>query len=247
MTKLVGILNVTPDSFSDGGLYTNPQKAIERAVQLFKDGADIIDIGSESTRPNAPAISFREEWSRLEHILPKLLETYPGMISLDTYHPETVLRALDLGEVIINDVTGMQNPKMVEIVAKYKPICIVCELPATDVQKAHSGELLNDIEKVKRDLLLKRSELITRGLNKKDIILDPGIGFGKTPELNRKLLRFAEEIPDSPVMIGYSKKRFLGEHRMKLETNLKAGKIAIKSGAAFLRVHDVEGHRQLLY
>jgi dihydropteroate synthase len=247
MAQLVGILNVTPDSFSDGGQFDEPEAALKQAARLFKDGASLVDIGAESTRPGAHALSTEVEWQRLSQILQRLIKRYPEHISVDTYHPETAAKALDLGDVLINDVTGMNDPVMVELVAKRRARCVVSHLPAADPQAAHAGELVNSMRQVADDLLVKAELLQKKGLPKDRIILDPGIGFGKTGELNRKLLKFAAEIPDYPVMIGYSRKRFLGDTRMELATNLEAGRTAIEAGAAYLRVHDVAGHRQLLY
>jgi dihydropteroate synthase len=150
-----------------------------------------------------------------------------------------------LGNIIINDVTGMNNPAMIDTVSRAKARVIVSHLPGADIQAAHKSDLIDSVDTVKNDLLAKAAELKERGVT--DIILDPGIGFGKTPELNRKLVEFAREVPDFPVMIGYSRKRFLGDKRMELEPNLEAGRAAIAAGAAYLRVHDVAGHRQLLY
>ena len=248
MTQLVGVLNVTPDSFSDGNLFLRPAAAVSQAEQMFADGAALVDIGAESTRPGAMPITPEEEWQRLEPVLSALLKHYPGKLSVDTYHPETAERALSLGDVIINDVTGMKNPAMIDVVVRHQARCIISQLPTADTQSAHAAaQLLNDQEVIKRDLLAAAQLLESRGLKHKQIILDPGIGFGKTPELNRKLLKFASEVPDYKVMIGYSRKRFLGDQRMELEPNLAAGRIAIKAGTAYLRVHDVAGHRQLLY
>lgn len=246
MIQLVGILNVTPDSFSDGGQFQNYTAAIGRAKQLFADGASLVDVGAESTRPGAAQLTPDEEWSRLEPILKELLRAYPGKISLDSYHPETVERALALGPVIVNDVTGMNNPAMVSVVAKYKPKVIISHLPGSNIQQAHQLVPVSTVEEVRHDLLAKVAELQQKGLPKESIILDPGIGFGKTMELNRRLLTFAEQVPEFEVMIGYSRKRFLGENRMDIAPNIEAGRIAVKSGAAYLRVHDVAGHSQLL-
>ena len=119
MTQLVGILNITPDSFSDGGQFFAPAAAIKQAKKLFNDGAALVDIGAESTRPGASAVSPQEEWKRLETVLPELVRLFPGKISLDTHHSETAEKALQLGDVIINDVTGMNNPGMVDVVARH--------------------------------------------------------------------------------------------------------------------------------
>jgi dihydropteroate synthase len=246
MTQLVGILNITPDSFSDGNQFFEPAKAIDQAEKLFKDGAALVDLGAESTRPGATKLTADQEWQRLKPVLKVLIERFPGKLSVDTYHPETAEKALNLGDVIINDVTGMSNPVMVEVVTRYKARCIVSQLPAPDTQTAHSSNLIDDEEVIKNDLLGRAKLLESNGLQHDKIILDPGIGFGKTPRLNQDLIRFAEQLPDYQVMIGYSRKRFLGDHRMELEPNLLAGRAAIASGAAYLRVHDVGGHRQLL-
>lgn len=247
MVKLVGVLNITPDSFSDGGLFADPAAALSQAGKLFADGAALVDVGAESTRPGATPLSTEEEWQRLSPVLQQLVERYPEQISVDTYHPETAERVLSLGDVIINDVTGLNDPAMIEVIVKQGARCIISQLPAADTQSAHAGDLLDDEQRIVDDLLAKAELLQEKGLPKEKIILDPGIGFGKTPELNEKLLEFASRIPDYPVMIGYSRKRFLGEDRMELEPNLEAGRTAIKAGAAYLRVHDVAGHRQLLY
>ena len=246
MTQLIGILNITPDSFSDGGQFTDVEKAITHAEKLINDGADLIDIGAESTRPNATPLTADEEWERLEPVLAELLELYPDSLSVDTYHPENAERALVMGDVIINDVTGMNNPAMCEVVAKHYACVIISHLHGTDPQAAHEGKLIASKQQVIDELMVSVSKLEALGLGRQQIILDPGIGFGKTPALNEELLRFADDVPDFPVMIGYSRKRFLGDDRMELGPNLAAGKIAIKSGAAYLRVHDVAGHQQLI-
>jgi dihydropteroate synthase len=247
MTQLVGILNITPDSFSDGGLFTDTQSAVGQARQLFSDGAAIVDIGAESTRPGAKALSAEEEWQRLEPVLAELIKLFPGKLSVDTYHADTAEKVLNLDDVIINDVTGLNDPIMVEIIAAHSARCVIGHLPGYDIQTAHRDVLISDAGQVKKDLLASAALLGAKGLPKSKIILDPGIGFGKTPELNRELLKFASQVPDYPVMVGYSRKRFLGDARLKLEANLEAGRAAVKAGAAYLRVHDVAGHRPLLY
>jgi dihydropteroate synthase len=251
MTQLVGILNVTPDSFSDGGQFLEPDSALKQLHQLFADGAALVDIGAESTRPGAEALTPEQEWRRLEPVLSVALRDYPGKISLDTIHPETIRRAANTfgTDFIANDVTGFANPQMIQTVAQHKLCCILSYLPDRfhgNVQAAHAGPLVDDIQTVRQELLARRDQLVAAGIPAEHIILDPGIGFGKTPELNEQLLRFAELVPDQTVMIGYSRKRFLGEQRFELEPNLAAGRIAIAAGAAYLRVHDVVAHRALL-
>lgn len=247
MVQLVGILNVTPDSFSDGGDFLNVNNAVAQADKLFKDGASIVDVGAESTRPKAEVVSLDDEWNRLESILKVLIPKYPGQISLDSYNTRTIQKAFEIGPVIINDVTGFTNPEMIELATQLKAEVIISHFPAGfTIQQAHIDMPVKDVEQVRAELLKKAESLEEMGLPHKNIILDPGIGFGKSPELNEQLLSFAEQVPEYKVMIGYSKKRFLGENRMEIEPNLTAGKIAIKHGAAYLRVHDVASHMELL-
>lgn len=246
MTEIVGILNITPDSFSDGGMYDKPSLALARAAEMFAQGATIVDVGAESTRPNSTKLTAEQEWERLEPVLPQLINKYPGQISLDSYHPENIAKALQLGPVIVNDVTGMNSPDMIRVVLNYKPVTIISQIPNVDIRAAHTGQLIDDINVVRDDLLHKKQLLLDGGMPAENIILDPGIGFGKTMELNAKLLEFAKLLPDDKVMIGYSRKRFLGENRMQLEPNLDAGKIAIVSGTAYIRVHDVTAHEKLV-
>lgn len=247
MVQLVGILNITPDSFSDGGDFVDPVAAIARAEELFAEGASLIDVGAESTRPKAVALTPDQEWQRLEPVLKVLIPKYPGKISLDSYHPETIERVFAIGPVIVNDVTSFNNPKMVALVAKLQPPkLIVSHLPDMSIKEAHQLAPVSTAEEVRRSLLTRAKLLEERGISKARVILDPGIGFGKTMELNEQLLDFAELVPDYEVMIGYSRKRFLGENRMNLAPNLAAGERATAHGATYLRVHDVAGHAQLL-
>lgn len=249
--KLVGILNVTPDSFSDGGQYEEVETAIAKANELFAEGADIVDVGAESTNPKAGPISLEEEWRRLQPVLDTLLADHPHDISVDSYHPETIAKiAARYGNVFIaNDVTGMNSEVMRKVVAQHALRCIVSHLPArfgTDIHAAHGDATMDDIHEVQSELLTRRQQLIDLGVAPDAIILDPGIGFGKTMELNERLLEFSRLVPESEVMIGYSRKRFLGENRFTIEVNLAAARIAIAAGARYLRVHDVAAHVELL-
>jgi dihydropteroate synthase len=245
-TQLVGILNITPDSFSDGDLYLDPELAVKHAEQLFIDGAGLVDIGAESTRPGATPITPEEEWRRLHYVLEWFSTLYPNKLSLDTYHPETVRQALHLRRFIINDVTGLSQPDMADVLVEHQTRCIIGHLSGTDIQAVHKAKPIDSLQQVIDELLNTAATLEAKGLHRSKIILDPGIGFGKTEDLNWQLLEFASYVRDYRVMIGYSRKRFLGDKRMELETNLAAGRVAIAAGAAYLRVHDVAGHRQLL-
>lgn len=247
--ELVGILNFTPDSFSDGGQYEATEEALQHARHLRSSGAAIIDVGAESTRPGAEPVSADEEWRRLEPVLTKLIPDSRYQISLDTYHPETLRRAAQLGTFIINDVTGFTHGAMREVAAQLRVPCILSHLPhaaAGDIQKAHRERKIDSLQQVYEEVLQSRDRLIAAGVAAGDIILDPGVGFGKTRELNWQLLAFGSLVKDHDVMIGASRKRFLGERRMELSPNLEAARLAVAGGAKYLRVHDVAGHYTFL-
>lgn len=249
--ELVGILNVTSDSFSDGGLFLNPEDALVQAEALFHDGASMVDIGGESTRPGATLVSIQKEIQRLDPVITPLIKKYPHRISIDSYHPETIEHFAKISPTFtLNDVTGFNNPRMIKVAKKFNLRCILSHLPmeyGQDIQAAHASKHpMNTPQQVVDELLEREAEMINTGIDRSNIILDPGIGFGKTKSLNRQLLEFAGLVPDHEVMIGYSRKRFLGEDRYDIDTNLAAGIIAIRSGAKYLRVHDVAGHNILL-
>lgn len=155
-TELVGILNATPDSFSDGGLYESVETATAHAGQLFEQGAAIVDVGAESTRPSARTITPEEEWQRLEAILEQLIPGYTDCISLDTRNPSTIRRAAGIGSVIINDVTSFNNPEMREVAAEFGFRCIVSHLPSSvgrDIEKAHQERSVDSVKQVYDELL----------------------------------------------------------------------------------------------
>jgi dihydropteroate synthase len=250
--QLVGVLNVTPDSFSDGGEYLSVVTALQRAEELLSQGASMVDVGGEATNPWAKPTSVEEEWRRLEPIVEVLIPKYPGKISIDTRHAEIVERATQYGSFIVNDVTGFSDPALIEVTAKHGLKAIISHLPRTahgDIQLAHKQIKIDAINQVRDELLAQKAKLITAGIPAENIILDPGIGFGKSMKLNWQLLEFAKLVPDEKVMIGHSRKRFLatdsqtgedvpGANKYDPEINLKAAQIAAKSGAGYLRVHD---------
>lgn len=266
--ELFGVLNVTPDSFSDGGKFFDPEKAIVRATQLLNEGASVIDIGGQSTRPGADRVPVDEEWRRIEPVLNHLLPLMPDTISVDTFYPEIIERTLQIGRCIVNDVTALSNPAMRELVASHKLRTIISHLPehvAGDIMLAHAGKPVDNVQQVKDELLARSEQLQALGLPKELITLDPGIGFGKTMRLNWLLLDFAREVPDYPVMIGHSNKRFLktvqhtGEPIPALsefsndemdefmdERNRIAASIAISAGAKYLRVHKPNLYQDLV-
>ncbi len=242
--KIFGILNVTPDSFSDGGAFLVTEKALAQAEKLFTDGADYVDVGGQSTRPGAVEISWESEWERVRGVIEALLEKYPDQISLDTKHWQTAENFLSLGGTVLNDVSGFQDPRMIEVAAEFQPMCIVNHFPGKTADLVHEQKI-SSINQVREELLSRKADLLRSGVSAEKIILDPGIGFGKTMELNWELLEFSALVPEEKVLIGHSKKRFLGEHRFEMKPNLEAAKIAVEAGAWGMRVHEVVEHREL--
>jgi dihydropteroate synthase len=243
-TKLVGVLNVTPDSFSDGGQFTHVDQALVQAQKLIDEGADLLDVGGEATNPKATPITADDEWGRIKEVVTELIKQFPGKISLDTRHPQTARKFLEDGGTILNDVSGFRDPEMIKLAVKYQPLCIVNHFPGADSVDVHQQNI-DRLDRVRTDLFEKREEMIAAGVNETNIVLDPGIGFGKTIELNNELVEFAAAVPGVQTMIGYSRKRFLGENRMEIGPNLAAGQRAIDSGAAFIRVHDIKPYKDL--
>lgn len=247
MIMYVGILNVTPDSFSDGGKYFAAEAAIKQAYELVSKGASVVDLGPQSTRPNATRLSADEEWLRLEPVL-KGLGDIDADISIDTFHPTVVSRALRyFPDLIVNDITTAHNPDMRRLVVERGNRIFLSHLPFVadgDPQVAHKQHpLIDDVGTVKNELLIRRQELISLGAQPEHIILDPGIGFGKSMRLNAELVAFAQEVPSIPVLIGFSRKRFIEQHlgldRFDKEVNARLANQAIKSGASYIRLHDI--------
>lgn len=246
-TKLVGIINVTPDSFSDGGLYFSPENAIKKIHQLIEDGADMIDIGAESTKPGAVDVSPKEQIERLNPIL-KLISEFAIPFSVDTRSSIVADFALNNGVAIINDVSGMDyDRKLVDVVAKYDAGLVIQHSTA----KAEERPVYNDVvEEVYLKLLDKARFAKEKGL--KNIILDVGIGFGKNREDNFELLNRIEEFYNLnlPIMVGLSRKSFLGisntDNDLKDTLTLALSYPLIQKKVDYLRVHNVKLHRQLL-
>lgn len=250
MTKIVGIVNVTPDSFSDGGEYLRPENAHTKIHELFAQGADMIDIGAESTRPGAQEVSADQEWSRLEPLLNRLKNEYsPDLFMLDTRHAQIAKLAIGMwsNELTINDVTGLSDPAMVTLAAEHNLSVVVGHLPKHangDIAQAHKHKI-GSLQQVVNDITSRTNELIKHEVDARNIIVDPGIGFGKSANLNRKLITCSNKFVQ-PVMIGYSRKRFIGEHRLVPAVNVALGKLAAANGADYLRVHDVAEHANAL-
>ncbi|MBW8829502.1 MAG: dihydropteroate synthase [Burkholderiales bacterium] len=244
--RVMGIVNVTPDSFSDGGKHATVRAALEHCEQLLKDGADILDIGGESSRPGAQAVSAAEEMAR---VLPVLEGAWKlgCPVSLDTAKTELMQRALDLGVDIVNDINALRAPGAVECVAAH-PSCGVCLMhmqgKPRSMQVAPSYE---DVLVAVREFLGERAKiLLDQGMMSERIVLDPGYGFGKTVEHNFELLRRQDELKvlGFPILAGWSRKSSLGALTGRpagdrMPASVAAALAAVQRGATIVRVHDV--------
>ena len=247
-THIMGILNVTPDSFSDGGKYFDPELAIERGIQMAEDGADIIDIGAESTRPGAEPVSAEEELQRLIPVLDGMLKQVDVLISVDTYKSSVAETVLKAGAHFINDISGLRfDPKMRDVVAKYRVPVIIMHIkgqPRNMQQNPHYDDLIGEIYAY----LEQCTQLAeAAGIKREDIIIDPGIGFGKRLMDNYEILRRLNEFKGLgyPILIGPSRKSFIGKvldlpPDQRLEGTIAAVAIGIQNGAHIVRVHDVK-------
>lgn len=249
-TKIVGILNVTPDSFSDGGLYNEPQAAIKKLVELFEDGADMVDIGAESTRPNSILVSSEEQIKRLRPVLEFIQKEFKGKlpISVDTRSSDVADFALNLGVNIINDVSGAEyDPKILNVVSKYNAGIILQHSKGTPNSEPVYTNLIDEIFS---DLKNKIDYAKEAGIN--NIIIDPGIGFGKSRLDNLKILDSIDDFYglNCPVMIGISRKRILGvptsEISLKDALTLAYSYPLIEKKVDFLRVHNVKMHKTFI-
>ncbi len=243
---VMGIVNVTPDSFSDGGQHAGPQQAIAHAERLVAEGADILDIGGESSRPGAPVLPVEAEWDRIGPVL-KVLAGWQVPLSVDTCKPEIMRRALDLGVDIVNDIHALEAPGALEVVAEHGQ-CGVCLMhmvgvPQTMQQQAHYDDV---VATVAGYLAQRADALAAAGVARARVCLDPGIGFGKTPEHNLALLRHQARLGElgHPLLVGWSRKSTLGQVTgrpvgQRLAASLAAALLSAQRGAHVLRVHDV--------
>jgi dihydropteroate synthase len=245
MTRVMGTLNVTPDSFSDGGRFLEPDKAVERAFAIAEEGADLLDIGAESTRPGAEPVPEEEERRRLWPVLERLArEKFPLPVSLDCAKPALVAEAWDTGWIaIVNDVEGLRNPEMVRVVRERNAPVILMHMwgtPRTMQQDFRYGDVVADL------IAFFRRRIEETGLAEQ-VTVDPGIGFGKSVEQNLEILRRLREfgVLGRPILVGASRKSFIGkvldlpDPADRLEGSLAAAAVAAMNGASIVRVHDV--------
>ncbi|MBP7709976.1 MAG: dihydropteroate synthase [Rickettsiales bacterium] len=257
MTKIVAILNVTPDSFSDGGKFNSLESAVAQVAKMIEEGADVIDIGAESTRPQATPIGPQEEWRRLEKVLPAVIaevKKSPKKIktSIDSYHFETLVKAWEMGVDVVNDVTGLSDERIVNFIAEKNVETVLMHNAAVP---AVEGCVVNRNINLIGEMLAwgerKIAELEKKNVKKSQLIFDVGIGFGKDALQSIRVLKNIGEFRklDLPLYVGHSKKSFLDEVKIagdRAEKTLVVSKYLIKKNVDFLRIHDVAAHKKIL-
>jgi len=246
-TLIMGILNATPDSFSDGGKFLAAEKAVARGLEMVAEGADIIDIGGESTRPGAKPVPAAEEMARTVPVIKKLREKTGALISIDTRKAEVARAAIAAGADIINDISALSDSGMAAVAAETGAGLVLMHMLGTPETMQNNPKYADVVSEV-RTFLEERSALaVSRGVAPEQIALDPGIGFGKTDEHNLALLNHIPALAASgrPVLIGVSRKGFIGRLTGKEISDRLAGSLAVAAfsilhGAHILRVHDVK-------
>jgi dihydropteroate synthase len=243
----MGILNVTPDSFSDGGAYDDRGRAVARAWQMAEEGADLIDIGGESTRPGADPVPEPEELRRVLPVLEGLGASFPIPVSIDTYKPGVARDALGAGADLVNDVTGLRNgPEIAGLVGESGAPLILSHIRGTPRTMQESPQYGDLMAEVASDLLDSARLAMSEGAARDSLLIDPGIGFGKTFDHNLELIRRLPELAGLgfPLVIGVSRKSFIGRildrpAAARVEGSLASAEAARLGGAAVVRVHDV--------
>jgi len=245
--RVMGIINVTPDSFSGDGIADDEEGAVSRGKAMFAAGADMVDVGGESTRPGAEPPSADEEARRTLGVVEALSAHRPGRVSIDTYKPEVAERALFAGASTVNDVTGLRNPRMVEVVAEHDAAVIIMHMkgePRTMQVKPRYKDVVPEVIAFLQDRV---DAAEAAGVRPGRIMVDPGIGFGKTLEHNLEIIARLREFRalGKPVVIGVSRKSFIGKLTglpadERLEGSLAAAVLAVRNGADVVRVHDVQ-------
>lgn len=251
---LMGILNVTPDSFFDGGKHNSINHAVEHTAKMIAEGADIIDVGGASTRPNAKKVSEQEEADRVLPIIEKFVSTFPDIvISIDTYYSAVAKEAIKRGASIVNDISGgTMDGKMFDFVATNKLPYVLSHIQGTPTNMQENPQYNNVVPDVLKALSFKVKELEEKGTN--DIIIDLGFGFGKTVAHNYELLanlRLFKEALQKPLLVGVSRKSMLYKPlgitpQESLPATTAAHVVAIQNGADILRVHDVKAAKQVV-
>lgn len=246
-TWLMGILNITPDSFSDGGLYYNKKRAVKRGLQLIEQGADILDIGGESSRPGSDPITAEEEKNRILPVISEIRKHTDAFISVDTTKSDVLKSALNEGADILNDISGMRfDPKILELASEKNIPVVIMHMKGTPKNMQKGPKYENVIEEIKSFLKKRVKTAIKTGIKKNKIIIDPGIGFGKRLKDNLRIIGNLSSLNglDLPILIGVSRKSFIGNllnisPDQRIEGTIASSLISILQGAHILRSHDV--------
>jgi dihydropteroate synthase len=248
---IMGILNVTPDSFSDGGEFTSIDKALNHAKKMVEDGANIIDIGGESTRPGSQPVSVAEELNRVLPIVERLLRETNVPLSIDTMKHEVAEACLKRGVHILNDVSGLRNPEMIKVAAKYDVPVIIMHMLGNPKTMQETPRYTDVVSEIKTYLRAQATQAKAAGISQ--IIVDPGLGFGKTLTNNLNIIKNLHEFSDLgyPILVGPSRKSFIGQVLNQPIANRLSGSIAATiisamNGANIIRVHDVKECKQAL-
>lgn len=248
---IMAIVNITPDSFYDGGKYSNVNDVLQDVEEKIKQGADIIDIGAASSRPNAKAISEQEEWERLEQYLPAIRKKFPQiLISIDTFNASIARKSASYGADIINDVSGgSMDANMFETIAELDLPYVLMHMQGTPQNMQQNPHYVNVVEEVREELSKKIEQL--SALNFTKIIVDVGFGFGKTQEHNYLLLKNLQQFNQYPILAGFSRKsminKVIGTNPVtSLNGTTVLNTIALLNGVSILRVHDVTEARQAI-
>lgn len=244
---VMGILNVTPDSFSDGGQFLKVENAFTHSVKMIEEGADIIDIGGESTKPFADPVSTDEELSRVIPVIEKIRSEYDILISIDTTKSKVAEEAITAGANIINDVSAMEiDENMLQVAKNYNSPIVMMHMKGIPKNMQNNPTYDHLITEIKDYLSSRVKCAINAGIDKKNIIIDPGIGFGKSVEHNFEIINNLDSFVDLgfPVLLGASRKSFIGltlnvEEKDRLEGSIAANVIGLQKGAKIFRVHDV--------
>jgi len=251
-THIMGILNVTPDSFSDGGQYLDHELAVRRGMAMVDEGADIIDIGGESTRPGSEAISGEEELRRVLPVIERLAKSTSIPVSIDTVKPLVAQRALEAGAVIVNDISGLHgDPAMAAVIAGHNASIVIMHMKGTPKSMQVDPSYEDVVEEISQ--YLREGILTAEQHGIEQIVVVPGIGFGKTLSHNLEIIRRLREFErlDYPVMVGPSRKSFIGrvlglEVDERLEGTAAAVAASVMNGANLVRVHDVREMKRVV-
>ncbi|MCU0651724.1 MAG: dihydropteroate synthase [Candidatus Omnitrophica bacterium] len=255
--KIMGVINLTPDSFSGDGLYQAKDcsltSIIRYAQKIAADGADIIDVGGESSRPGAKPLPVKEELKRTIPVIKILAKKIKVPISIDTYKPEVAKQALSQGAVLVNDISGLKNPKMAKVIAEFKAGVVIMHMQGVPKTMQKNPQYTCLLEEIMTYLDKAINKAVSSGIDRQKIIIDPGIGFGKTPNNNLEILKQLQalRILGRPIMAGVSRKSFIGKIlntpvQERINGTIASCVMAAENGASILRVHDVKEVKEAL-